>query len=199
MRLEPSTWDWINRDARYCQVWTGPESGVWPGASLVPQGFLSSDKPAYLLQPELSWDNSAQTLWRVTLQLGPVSMQRWERKDKAAESPFRGPGSNRCYVVFWHRTELQSIGSTFLWNHFCVVALCWHCFLPISDFGRRSSRLWRLVRATSFLFSLCQEIVKVFPTYLLFTGNWCPVAWDSGNCCVCSAYLDRAEDLQIYF
>ncbi len=149
-------WQLLRRHPAYICVPLS-EWDVWVCASSVPQGRLSWHNLLIWVQP-----------WRLCI-------DHLEGDSAVFFSPLSRQcvGSGRsCRASAWRFRETKC---------YCVVGLCWHCFLPISDFNRSWSRLWRLVRAASFLFSRCAKNLWnyrgfVFLTYHLFTGNLSPDA-----------------------
>lgn len=124
------------------------------GWVLSPTGSSVLTQPAYLLQPECSYDSSVETISRMTL--------------------------------LFSLSHRQTRGAEHQHNVFCetkccrVVGLHWRCFLPIFDFNRFWSRLWRVtgphVSFSSTAKKLWNYVHSCFPTYHLFIGNLSPVA-----------------------
>lgn len=171
----PLPWQPFRRRPAYiCALLS--EWDVWSGASSVPLGRLSWHNPLICCSPSAA----VTALYR----------------------PSRGWLC--CFFILLLLHRLHRISSTFLCNQLLLCGCSRrHCFLPISDFNRFRSCLWRLFHATSFLLLKRQDIMKLqrfcFPTYHLFTGNLSPAASGLGIWYVRAASLNWEKDLGFLF
>lgn len=81
----------------------------------------------------------------------------------------------------------------------CCDGLGWQCFLPISEFNRSRSRLWRLVRTASFFFGSCEATKVLFSHISPVYKKSEPSLEMPCNWYVCAASFNSKKDLQLYF